>query len=623
MAKIVLNPVTNGNTLSVINANFDKIEAEFQDKVVYRDNPIGETNTVRNDLDLDNNNLFNANEVRVQELYVKDVLVEDILKGDVAAAEAAKDQALAAAEAAGGSANSAAANADRAEAAADEAVTIIPPIQVTSYTTLRSYAGVGPSVYVLQKGTAGTFVVDLSDVTTVDNSGTVIVDTSGRRWKRRFSGPVAVEWFGAQADGVYNDSLAFNLAIASGAKEIQLNDTTYTLATTVSIPDGIALTGKGKKATILNYVGAGTAINLVSSLGTGNRIFSNSIRNILVQTSTGVTGIDMDSVSEGLFNDITIAGFSGSGLKIHSSVSGGAVYNRFYAVKSQSCGVGFELVRDGAGISSYTNDNTFSACRANVCGKGIAISGGNHNVFSECQIEVCTTALEIVEPVTASTNENVFAFCRFENNTNNGSIGVGVVSTVLCENMFVDGPAIVNSGTRTQIIGNYGTQHSRVSQLQIPTGSFRYERTANGGTEIPALVVHDASSVNSPVTLEVHNPATGAGASFFRTRFGGDAGTIKFDIACPSGKIQGLGTTNGPTGSFTCAAAAATVINNTCVSASSRIFLQPANVSAATLTGSSACLYISTRIANTSFQVNTASGAAATGVEVFNYWIVN
>ena len=50
MTKIVLNDVTNLNTLSVINDNFDKIEQELQNKVFYRNNPTGEPNGLSNDM---------------------------------------------------------------------------------------------------------------------------------------------------------------------------------------------------------------------------------------------------------------------------------------------------------------------------------------------------------------------------------------------------------------------------------------------------------------------------------------------------------------------------------------------------------------------------------------------
>ena len=81
MAKIVLDPVTNGATLSTLNANFDKIEAEFQNRVAYRDNVSGETNTIRNDMDHDGNDVFNVGTLATNELLVDGVPVDG---GDVA-----------------------------------------------------------------------------------------------------------------------------------------------------------------------------------------------------------------------------------------------------------------------------------------------------------------------------------------------------------------------------------------------------------------------------------------------------------------------------------------------------------------------------------------------------------
>lgn len=59
MAKITLTKPTAGYNLAAINENFTKIEAEFQNKVLYRNNPIGETNTLENDLDVNGKRLTN------------------------------------------------------------------------------------------------------------------------------------------------------------------------------------------------------------------------------------------------------------------------------------------------------------------------------------------------------------------------------------------------------------------------------------------------------------------------------------------------------------------------------------------------------------------------------------
>lgn len=77
------------------------------------------------------------------------------------------------------------------------------------------------------------------------------------------------------------------------------------------------------------------------------------------------------------------------------------------------------------------------------------------------------------------------------------------------------------------------------------------------------------------------------------------------------------------TGSFTLGAAAATVVNNGHVTASSVIIPFPTNASAGTLMGSAKSLYISAKSAGVSFTVATASAGAAAGTENFSYVIVN
>lgn len=60
MAKIVLNDVTNINSLSVINDNFDKIEQVLQNNVLFRSNPTGETNSISQDIDFNGSKILNV-----------------------------------------------------------------------------------------------------------------------------------------------------------------------------------------------------------------------------------------------------------------------------------------------------------------------------------------------------------------------------------------------------------------------------------------------------------------------------------------------------------------------------------------------------------------------------------
>jgi hypothetical protein len=74
-------------------------------------------------------------------------------------------------------------------------------------------------------------------------------------------------------------------------------------------------------------------------------------------------------------------------------------------------------------------------------------------------------------------------------------------------------------------------------------------------------------------------------------------------------------------GSFRCAIAATTTVNDTGVPVHSRIHLTPTNAAAATLWGSAKALYISAKSARASFTVATANVSNAAGTETFDYLI--
>lgn len=59
MAKLVLTDQTNTYNATSINEQFTRIEAEFQDKVLYRDNPVGESNVMENPIDMNSNRILN------------------------------------------------------------------------------------------------------------------------------------------------------------------------------------------------------------------------------------------------------------------------------------------------------------------------------------------------------------------------------------------------------------------------------------------------------------------------------------------------------------------------------------------------------------------------------------
>lgn len=74
MAKVTLSDITAGYaSATALNASFNAIEDEFNNKVLYRNNPTGEPNQMLNDLDMNNNDILNAGGLSVTSLTVNGV----------------------------------------------------------------------------------------------------------------------------------------------------------------------------------------------------------------------------------------------------------------------------------------------------------------------------------------------------------------------------------------------------------------------------------------------------------------------------------------------------------------------------------------------------------------------
>lgn len=63
MSKIDLDPITSGYNLSKINANFQKVEDELNNKVLYRNSPAGEPNSMSSNLDMNDRSILNARKI--------------------------------------------------------------------------------------------------------------------------------------------------------------------------------------------------------------------------------------------------------------------------------------------------------------------------------------------------------------------------------------------------------------------------------------------------------------------------------------------------------------------------------------------------------------------------------
>lgn len=111
-----------------------------------------------------------------------------------------------------------------------------------SYSALRAYTGRASGANITSGGVAGRFQRDLGDTTSADNGGTIIVDGSGRRWKRLFAGDVNVVWFEATGNGSTDDALAIQRAInfikSIGGGVLFFPNGTYLVGNVFTLPSG-------------------------------------------------------------------------------------------------------------------------------------------------------------------------------------------------------------------------------------------------------------------------------------------------------------------------------------------------------------------------------------------------
>lgn len=98
--------------------------------------------------------------------------------------------------------------------------------KINNYDQLRSYAGSAKRVEIMRTGISGIFQLDINDVTSVDNGGTIIVGEGDRRWKRQFYSDVDSRWFEARPgeDATNGLQKAIFAAEAKGSMQITVDD---------------------------------------------------------------------------------------------------------------------------------------------------------------------------------------------------------------------------------------------------------------------------------------------------------------------------------------------------------------------------------------------------------------
>lgn len=162
----------------------------------------------------------------------------------------------------------------------------------------------GSQVYVIGyynivDGGEGFFVYSSTDTTSADNSGTIIVDASGRRWYRETHGlPYSPLWFGAKYDGATNDTAAHQSAAAAAA----------IAGVGLELPAGSTVLGQWNVAAIPSIRGAGSGATKIT-IAPGTYPFGTGLINFM--TPIELSGISLNCVNGDFLNNYPINFTSG------------------------------------------------------------------------------------------------------------------------------------------------------------------------------------------------------------------------------------------------------------------------------------------------------------------------
>ena len=407
MAKITLNDVDSGlNQKTIINSNNDTVETEFNNKVLYRNNPAGEANQMENLIDMNSNRIVNLLAPASESEVATKAYVDDVATGAIPAATTLIPNTATYNVGVGG------ANlASHTGATAGSGFKI-----VTNYFDTNLTLGSGSEAGFTDTTAAGK-------AGNWPNADGFFYDADGKQFAV-IGSPVDVKWFGGGVSAATDSSLAVRTAIASlGANGgwIHFSAGDYYIPTTVTATVPLKVTGDGNSQK--NSIGVSKLFtdgsNFIFTITPSPADLSYEFSSLLFQ-DTGTTsagGIHFTTNSaRHLFSMCSFKEFKvGSGIKLQTAIIYTALSCNF-----ESCLIGIEstsstgvivggqfanpaAVSNTIGISHKTSNQIFvdtayfddletgvkledvAACqikgRFESCGGGIHIIDGDNNIL--------------------------------------------------------------------------------------------------------------------------------------------------------------------------------------------------------------------------------------------------
>lgn len=358
----------------------------------------------------------------------------------------------------------------------------------------------GAVFYVRDVGQEGVFRYDSADTSSADNTGTVLVSTNGKRFKRIVpDGRYSVRWFGAKGDKTTNDAAAIADAIAC-LQTIATDDYRPTLyfppaagyATTsaVTVPNRINVWMEA------SLVYKGTANEACLVIGQPNSANMHGDYKLKVERSPisdwsneSCIGIMLVNIYMSPIRIVKASGFT-IGVQCIGD-SSGFVYNEVHLEELLNNKIGVDLTnRNTSGVSmdkGWCNENIFFNGR-------FWCSASSHNNMGRTGVRITTQAT--IEDDQYYNNSNVFHKPSFELNDNEA--GTQEALPILIEygntNRFHDIRNEANSAVTMRVLNQSSenemtTGHGFMKvddQSAYPATVFRSEKTKL--FDFPALI---------------------------------------------------------------------------------------------------------------------------------------
>ena len=260
MAKITLKTLSSGFlSIAQMNENFQDIASEFQNKVLYRDNPAGEPNTMLNNLDMNSKRVLNLPSPISGSEAARLTDVRDALAVTLVSIPSFVDNEQKALSTDG-----------IALVFKETALTVDTYAELTAL--LKAALPNGTFRQVLGRTTRGDIEPVLFEFVSASaltaNGGTVLATDEGGvgRWLLRFRGALNVLWFGVPVTAITAQAALDAVAVLGGTVKFPTTDT-YTFIdslvistanTTIDLQDGPLLDWTTLGTATVGSFGAGT-----------------------------------------------------------------------------------------------------------------------------------------------------------------------------------------------------------------------------------------------------------------------------------------------------------------------------------------------------------------------------